>query len=406
MSITIVQPRHMSKFACLGPDCPDTCCKDWVVDVDPATRRLWRDHPDPAWRKRLAEGLVQVRTPDGKERHKVAFREDGHCVFFDEDRLCSIQKEIGAHAMPWICRVFPRGDQRERDLLARSGSIACVAVAREIVGEPKALEEAVEGPLGPTLAELQPPSTRPIYTLAETTAIRRTAVRILQRPTWSWEGRLVLLALFAQELAATSPVHARAELRALPARYEAAVGGGEPSGIARTLERGREEVPFLLAPVLRSMIAAARVSVAHKIAWLLFLAGALDALGVRDTDPETAARNVVERVRACRAILEREHPAAQANLLGTLLHQVRFPGARPKEVVDRLARAVVAFAIWRLLVTARLAAKVEDPREAIAQVTWKLGRELMHSSKLLEQAIEGLRRGGALAPARLALLAV
>ena len=33
----IEYPEYYNKFHCLAGDCPDTCCKDWEVDVDEAT---------------------------------------------------------------------------------------------------------------------------------------------------------------------------------------------------------------------------------------------------------------------------------------------------------------------------------------------------------------------------------
>ena len=104
-------------------------------------------------------------------------------------------------------------------------------------------------------------------------------------------------------------------------------------------------------------------------------------------------------------LLYAEHPRSFSNLLGALLHQVRFPGERPKDALGRLGRAIVAFATWRILTAARLDAGVADPLEAAAEVAWKLGRHLAHSPKVLDRAIEGLARAGGLDPARLLLLA-
>lgn len=405
LTTTIVQPRFMKGFACLGPDCPDTCCKDWFVDVDPETVRLWRSHPDPEWRNRLVEGLGTTRTAKGEERAFVKFRSDGHCVFHNEDRLCDIQKHLGERAMPWVCRVFPRGREAERELVAKSGSLACVAVARAVVRDERALDEALEGPIERTLLGLAAPSTKPTFSLAEQWALRRAATRILSHRTWSWEARLVLLCLFAEEVAGLDLVRGRAGLVETPDRYLAALAVDEPSGIAASLAKGRDEVPLLLVPVLRAMIELSKKPFPGPIGWLMFVAAAVESFGIAKEEPEVVARRITSVERAWRPVLERALPWLWANLLASLLHQVRFPGERPKDVLDRMAQAFVAFAIWRLLVTARLAAGVADHEGAAAEVAWQLGRHLLHSRFLVERALEGLRRGG-LSPARLALLAV
>ena len=405
MSTTIVQPRLMARFACLGPDCPDTCCKDWAVDVDPATVRLWRNHPEPHWRARLGEGLRTVRKPDGTERQLVAMRPDGHCVFYTEDGLCGIQKELGAEAMPWICRVFPRGEQAERDFLARTGSLACTAVARAVLNEERALDEMVDGPIGPTLLALQPPTTKPTFTAREAWAVRRTALAILGQPTWSWEARLVLTALLAGELAGSDLVRGRQGLWSLLDRYAAAAREPEPAGVAAELAAGRAQGTALLVPVLKAILEGAREPVPGKIVWAAFVSAALDRLGVTATNLEEAAQRVAAVVRDRLDPLYAERPRSFANLLGALLHQVRFPGERPKDALGRLGRAIVAFATWRILTAARLDAGVADPLEAAAEVAWKLGRHLAHAPKVLDRAIEGLARAGGLDPARLLLLA-
>lgn len=405
LSTTIVQPRHMARFACLGPDCPDTCCKDWAVDVDPATVRLWRNHPDPHWRERLGAGLRRFRKADGGERQLVAMRPDGHCVFYGEDGLCGIQKELGAEAMPWICRVFPRGEQAERDFLARTGSLACTAVARAVVSEDRPLDETVEGPIGPTLLALQAATTKPAFTAREAWAVRRTALTILGQPTWSWEARLVLTALLAGELATLDLVRGRQALPSLLDRYAAAAREAEPPGVAAELAAGRAQGTALLVPVLKAILEGAREPVPGKIVWAAFVSAALDRLGVTTESFEEAAQRAAAVVRDRLGSLHADRPRLFPNLLGALLHQVRFPGERPKDALGRLGRAIVAFATWRILTAARLDAGVADPLEAAAEVAWKLGRHLAHSQKVLDRAIEGLSRAGGLEPARLLLLA-
>ncbi|MDW8124701.1 MAG: flagellin lysine-N-methylase [Geminicoccaceae bacterium] len=406
MTVTIVQPRHMAGFACLGPDCPDTCCKDWAVDVDPPTARLWRRHPDPVWRARFEAGLRRVRDGKGEARALVAMRADGSCPFHGEDRLCTIQKELGASAMPWICRVFPRGEEREGDLLARTGSLACVAVARAAIGEADALDETVEGSIGPTLLGFGAPDAGERFALRERLAVRRTVFAILRRSGWSWPARLVLFALFVEELGRLELHRDRASLLALLDRFAAVLRLAEPEGVADALAPARARAPLLLVPVLRALLEATRVPVPGKVAWGAFVAAALDRLGIREAAPEEAAERLLALASAHLEPLSAAMPHLFPNLAAALAHQLRFPGERPNDVLDRFAALVVAFATWRLLFVARLAAGVADPREAAAEVAWRLGRHLLHSRALVERGIEGLARAGARAPAALVALAV
>ena len=38
----ITKPVYFDRFRCLAGDCPDSCCKDWQVQVDGASAQRYR----------------------------------------------------------------------------------------------------------------------------------------------------------------------------------------------------------------------------------------------------------------------------------------------------------------------------------------------------------------------------
>ena len=36
-------PHYYKKFACIGGDCPDTCCAGWQIMIDPFTEKIQTD---------------------------------------------------------------------------------------------------------------------------------------------------------------------------------------------------------------------------------------------------------------------------------------------------------------------------------------------------------------------------
>lgn len=323
--------------------------------------------------------MRRVNDAQAKPRTLLAMRPDGSCPFHDADRLCAIQKELGVEAMPWICRVFPRNEEHAGDVLARSGSLACVAVARALVRDPTALEERIDGPIGPALLEFDAPTSGPGFSPRERWAVRRLALAMLVRAGWSWPARLVLLALFAEELARLAPAFDRPELRSLLDRFATALRADEPAGVARSLEAARERAPARLVPVVRALLEAARAPVPGKLAWGAFVAAALDHLGVRECALDDVAQRTVALDRAHFAPLQVTLPHLLPALVGGFLHQLRFPGEAPNAVLPTLANAIIAVAVWRVLFVARLANGVSDPVEAAAEVAWRLGRHLPHA---------------------------
>lgn len=94
-------PEYYKDFHCIASACPDSCCKDWAVDVDSDTAGYYRSLSGP-----LGERLRAVLqdTEDGA----AMTIEDGRCPMWRQDGLCRIHAELGHDALCQTCREFPR----------------------------------------------------------------------------------------------------------------------------------------------------------------------------------------------------------------------------------------------------------------------------------------------------------
>ena len=98
----ILTPTHYHKFHCLAAACPDSCCKEWAVQVDSHSAQLYRTLPGD-----LGDRLRQVmQEEDGCTI--LALEADGRCPMWRDDGLCRIQAELGHDALCKTCREFPR----------------------------------------------------------------------------------------------------------------------------------------------------------------------------------------------------------------------------------------------------------------------------------------------------------
>ena len=82
------------------------CCHGHVVplsadDLQKIRSQNWHRHPD----FRGVRATVRQGLWPGKRQ--LAQRDDGTCVFLDDDGLCRIHKEHGYAAKPLICRMYP-----------------------------------------------------------------------------------------------------------------------------------------------------------------------------------------------------------------------------------------------------------------------------------------------------------
>lgn len=125
-------PEYYKMFRCIASACPDSCCKEWEVDVDDAAASFYRNLEGP-----LGQRLRQVLkdTEDGT----VMTIENGRCPMWQQDGLCRIQAELGHDALCQVCREFPRLRHDYGDFMEYGLELSCPEAARLILSQPSAL---------------------------------------------------------------------------------------------------------------------------------------------------------------------------------------------------------------------------------------------------------------------------
>ncbi len=125
----IIKSSHFDRFRCIAADCPDSCCKEWSVAVDPASAARYRALPGP-----LGDRLRQVLSDDGGET--VMAIENRRCPMWRTDGLCRIQAELGHDALCKTCRDFPRLTHDYGDFQEWGLELSCPEAARLILTSP------------------------------------------------------------------------------------------------------------------------------------------------------------------------------------------------------------------------------------------------------------------------------
>ena len=124
--MTIFFPKYYNQFQCIAAACPDSCCKEWAVDVDPKAAAFYRALPG-ALGDRLRSVLCD--TEDGT----IMTIEDGRCPMWQQDGLCRIQAELGHDALCKTCREFPRLTHDYGDFVELGLELSCPEAARLIL---------------------------------------------------------------------------------------------------------------------------------------------------------------------------------------------------------------------------------------------------------------------------------
>ena len=119
-------PEYYRSFSCIAGACPDSCCKEWTVDVDDTSAAYYRSL-DGALGDRLRAVLQD--TKDGT----VMEIEDGRCPMWRQDGLCRIHAELGHDALCKTCREFPRLRHDYGDFVELGLELSCPEAARLIL---------------------------------------------------------------------------------------------------------------------------------------------------------------------------------------------------------------------------------------------------------------------------------
>jgi lysine-N-methylase len=124
----ITKPSFFDTFRCIAEHCPDSCCKEWDVQVDPEFAAYYRGLPGA-----LGDRLRSVLKDEDGETYMVI--EDGRCPMWREDGLCRLQAELGEQALCRTCREFPRLTHDYGDFLELGLEMSCPEAARLLLAE-------------------------------------------------------------------------------------------------------------------------------------------------------------------------------------------------------------------------------------------------------------------------------
>lgn len=122
----VYKPEYYDRFRCAAGACPDSCCKEWEVQVDEEAAERYRALPGPQ-----GDRLRQVlKTQDGET---VMTIENGRCPMWNEDGLCCIQLALGEGALCKVCREFPRLTHDYGDFIELGLELSCPEAAKYIL---------------------------------------------------------------------------------------------------------------------------------------------------------------------------------------------------------------------------------------------------------------------------------
>ena len=110
------------EFECLCGDCPETCCKGWLIPLEKEDIARFKKE-----RGRLALSLFCATACYLSDKFN---RGSGTCPFLRKDGLCRMQEEKGHDFIPETCRDYPRFYRNYGAFEETFLDLSCVGVVR------------------------------------------------------------------------------------------------------------------------------------------------------------------------------------------------------------------------------------------------------------------------------------
>lgn len=179
----VISPSYYQSFCCLASACPDSCCKDWAVQIDEASAQRYRMLPGE-----LGNDLRKVMCEEDGDII-LALTKDGRCPMWRQDGLCRIQAQLGETALCLTCAQFPRIHHDFGDFVELGLELSCPEAARLILSARTCSTTSVQIPGG------EPPEYDPLA-MAILQRSRTQILEFLQNTTFTVGQALAVMLLY------------------------------------------------------------------------------------------------------------------------------------------------------------------------------------------------------------------
>lgn len=136
----VLIPEYIEKFNCIGPECEDSCCIGWRVNLDKKTYQNYKKNNDSEL-KPIFKSMVRRshNNKDDSAYGRIEMDEKEACPFLDDRKLCKIQIRLGEKGLSDTCSLYPRTVNMIDGKHERNATISCPEIARLALLNPKGI---------------------------------------------------------------------------------------------------------------------------------------------------------------------------------------------------------------------------------------------------------------------------
>lgn len=126
----------MRRFKCAGSRCPDTCCKNWSINIDQATYERYVQLADPEFSADISKYVTRLPEDISSEAvyGVIGLRDDRRCPFLSLERTCVMQNRHGIDYLSNACVMYPRIINYLNGRVEQCGDVSCPIMAELALG--------------------------------------------------------------------------------------------------------------------------------------------------------------------------------------------------------------------------------------------------------------------------------
>ncbi|OMD41435.1 flagellin lysine-N-methylase [Paenibacillus odorifer] len=202
----VLVPSYLEKFACIGSACEDTCCVGWRVDIDQKTYKKYKNVGNWEIKSHLSKHIKRNRSnPSEGNYAKIVMKSNNACPLLNEDKLCSIQKELGEDYLSNVCSTYPRVTNQVNEILEKSATLSCPEAARLALLNPEGIQfNEIEESIHSRNVISKKLNTNSKIAIQKMESyfweLRIFTIQVLQNRSYSLAHRVIILGMFYQKV--------------------------------------------------------------------------------------------------------------------------------------------------------------------------------------------------------------
>ena len=246
--VKALTPMYVQKFSCIGSDCSDNCCTGWKVTIDKKTFNAYRQTKNLKLADQLDTHVKRIRSQASETDYaRMELNPTTRQCPMMDNKLCSVQSELGEDKLSNTCFSYPRVSQKVGDFNQQSLTLSCPEAARLALLAEDAFDftqtELVVRP--ETVGKMTPMFGLSAEDMNE---IRFYCIQIIRTQGFELWQKLAVLGLFCESLTKICENRGSGNIKQLIKTIDALLENPESSSIFDAMEahHGIQAVTFTL----------------------------------------------------------------------------------------------------------------------------------------------------------------